>query len=107
MGFVLISKSSDSDSRRQKQPFLRQHFLKRWPEPHGQRSFLPSFSSRCLLPWTTRTPRLTCVSDGNPRRRLLIRSKKRLFGKETFVCMCHSTPPFLERWFMHLTHFAQ
>jgi hypothetical protein len=29
-----------------------------------------------LSPWTIRTPRLTCVSEGNPRRRLLIGSKK-------------------------------
>jgi hypothetical protein len=29
-----------------------------------------------LSPWTTRRPRLTWASDGNPRRRLLIGSKK-------------------------------
>jgi len=45
-------------------------------EPHGQRSFRPSFSRSSLSPWTTRNPRFTCVSDGNPLRRLLVRSKK-------------------------------
>jgi hypothetical protein len=29
-----------------------------------------------LSPWTIRSPRLTWASDGNPRRRLLILSKK-------------------------------
>lgn len=71
-----VPKSSGPGSLHQKQPFLRQQFLKRLPDPHGQRSFLPSFSSSNLLPWTTRTPRFTCVSDGYPRRRLLIVSKK-------------------------------
>jgi hypothetical protein len=71
-----VPKSSDPGSRHQKPPFLRQHFLKRLPELQGQRSFLPSFSSSSLSPWTTRSPRLTCVSEGNPRRRLLIVSKK-------------------------------
>lgn len=71
-----VPKGSVLGSRRQKQPFERQHFLKRLPEPQGQRSFRPSFSSSSFRPWTTRTPRLTCVSDGYPRRRLLIVSKK-------------------------------
>lgn len=71
-----VPESSDPGSRHQKQPFERQHFLKRLPEPQGQRSFLPSFSSSSLPPLTTCTPRLTCVSDGYPRRRLLIVSKK-------------------------------
>src|SRR6266404_980710 len=43
---------------------------------HGQRSFLPTFSTSSLSPWTIRTPRFTCVSDGKPWRRLLIGSKK-------------------------------
>ena len=45
-----------------------------------------------LSPWTTRYPRLTCVSDGYPRRRLLVRSKK------PFVLalgLSHDTPPCL------------
>ena len=73
---MLVPKSIGAGLRHQKQPFFRQHFLKRLPEPQGQRSFLPSFSSSNLSPWTTRTPRFTCVSDGNPRRRLLMFSKK-------------------------------
>ena len=72
----LLPKSSGGDSRRQKQPVFRQHFLKRLPEPHGHRSFRPTFSTSSLLPWTIRTPRFTCVSDGKPRRRLLIGWKK-------------------------------
>ncbi len=73
---LLVSQSSDLGSRRQKRPDLRQHFLKRLPLPHGQRSLRPSFSSSSLSPFTIRTPRLACVSDGNPFRRLLIVSKK-------------------------------
>ena len=71
-----LSKSSDLGWHHQKRPFFRQHFLKRLPLPHGQRSLRPSFSSSSLSPLTIRTPRLTCVSDGNPFRRLLIVSKK-------------------------------
>ncbi len=71
-----LSKSSDLGLHHQKRPFFRQHFLKRLPLPHGQRSLRPSFSSRSLSPCTMRTPRFTCVSDGNPFRRLFIVSKK-------------------------------
>ena len=71
-----LSKSSDLGLHHQKRPFFRQHFLKRLPLPQGQRSLRPSFSSRILSPCTMRTPRPTCVSDGNPFRRLLIVSKK-------------------------------
>ena len=74
-----VPESSAAGLRHQKQPFFRQHFLKRFPEPHGHRSLRPSFSSSNLSPWTTRSPRFTCVSDGKPRRRLLIVSKKWLF----------------------------
>jgi hypothetical protein len=74
-------KSSSSDSRRQKQPFFMQHFLKHFPDPHGQRSCLPSFSGNSLLPWTMRTPRFTFFSDGKPLRRLLIVSKKMLLDR--------------------------
>jgi hypothetical protein len=73
---LLVSNSSDPGSRHQKRPDLRQHFLKRRPLLHGQRSLRPSFSSSSLSPLTIRTPRLTCVSDGKPFRRLLIVSKK-------------------------------
>ena len=74
--WLIVSKSSDPDSRRQKRPDLRQQFLNSLRLPHGQRSFRPSFSSSSLSPCTTRTPRLTLVSEGNPFRRLLIVSKK-------------------------------
>ena len=49
------------------------------PLPHGHGSFRPSFSSRSLSPCTTRIPHLTLVSDGKPRRRLLIGLKKGIF----------------------------
>jgi len=68
--------SSGPGSRHHKEPAFRQHFLNRLPDPHGQRSFLPSFSESSLLPWTIRSPRFTFDSDGNPLRRLLIVSKK-------------------------------
>src|SRR5207302_10899812 len=48
---------------------------KRSPEPHGQGSSRPSFSTNSLSAWTTRWPRFTLVSEGYPRRRLLIVSK--------------------------------
>jgi hypothetical protein len=74
--YPLFPESSGGGSRRQKQPDLRQQRRKRLPDPHGQRSLRPSFSDSSLLPWTMRTPRFTCISDGNPFRRLLILSKK-------------------------------
>ncbi len=93
-----VPKSSRAGLRHQKQPFVRQHFLKRWPEPHGQRSLRPSFSSSTLLPWTTCVPRLTCVSDGNPRRRLLIVSKK-MVVRQTARVAWHTS--FAEIQFSH------
>jgi hypothetical protein len=48
------------------------------PEPHGQGSFLPSSSTSSFPPWTKRKPRLTLVSDGNPLRRLLLGSWKKV-----------------------------
>ncbi len=86
-----VSKSSRRGRRHQKQPDFRQHFLKRLPLPHGQRSLRPSFSSRSLSPWTVRTPRFTLVSDGNPLRRLLIVSKKCAIVE---IVATHRTPPF-------------
>jgi len=74
--WMSVPKSIGAGLRRQKQPFFRQHFLKRLLEPQGQRSLRPSFSSSSLSPWTACTPRFTCVSDGYPRRRLLMLSKK-------------------------------
>ena len=44
-------------------------------EPHGHKSFRPSFSESSLFPWTMRTPLPTRVSDGKPLRRLLVISK--------------------------------
>ena len=87
-----VSKSSDPDSHRQKRPDLRQHFFNSLPLPHGQRSLRPNFSSSCLFPCTTRTPGLTCVSDGKPFRRLLIVSKELHF---VCVLISHGTPPLV------------
>lgn len=87
-----VPKSNAAGLRRQKQPFFRQQFFKRLPDPHGHKSLRPSFSSSTLSPWTTRSPRFTCVSDGNPRRRLLIVSKKWLLVS-VFV-VTHNAPSF-------------
>ena len=73
---LFVPKSSRRDWPHQKRPDFRQHRLNRLRLPQGQRSLRPSFSSSCLSPCTTRTPRLTCVSEGKPLRRLLIVSKK-------------------------------
>jgi hypothetical protein len=51
----------------------------------------PSFSSSSLPPPTTRFPRLTCVSEGKPFRRLLLTSKA--LGVEVLVIDYHGTPP--------------
>ncbi len=72
----LSPESSGRDLRHQNRPDFMQHFLNRFPLPHGQGSFRPSRSSSSLSPWTIRTPPLTCVSEGKPFRRLLIVSKK-------------------------------
>jgi hypothetical protein len=74
--WLSFSKSSGRGSRRQKRPEFMQHFLNRFPDPQGQRSFLPSFSESSLFPRTIRTPRFTFFSEANPLRRLLIVSKK-------------------------------
>jgi len=50
-----------------------QQFLKRRDDPHTHGSSRPSFSRSSLSPRTTRSPRLTPVSDGKPLRRLLVR----------------------------------
>jgi hypothetical protein len=54
-----------------------------------------------LSPWTILTPRLTCVSDGNPRRRLLIVSKGRLF---IVIVALHDAPPLHEETGFRLRH---
>jgi len=41
-----------------------------------------------LSPCATRVPRLTRVSEGNPFRRLLVRSKAVEFA-EVFAALCH------------------
>ena len=97
-----VPNSSRAGLRHQKQPFSRQHFLKRWPEPHEQRSLRPSFSSNTLLPWTNCVPRLTCVSGGNPRRRLLIVSKRTVV-RQTARVAWHTS--FAEIQFSH--HWTQ
>ena len=85
-----VSEKRSPGSLRQNRPPSRQHVLNRLPDPQGQRSFRPSFSSSSLSPWTILSPRLTCISDGNPRRRLLIVSKGHLFLE--FVGL-HGAPP--------------
>ncbi len=69
---------------RRKQPWPRQQRLNGLLDPQGHGSLRPSFSASSLLPWTTRSPRLTCVSDGKPRRRLLVTSKARRFVVDGF-----------------------
>jgi hypothetical protein len=91
---ISFPESSDPDSPRRKQPELRQHFLNRLPEPHGQRSFLPTFSLKTLLPWTIRKPLFTFISDGKPLRRLLIVSKA---GSIFVDVLVHDAPPFWVR----------
>ena len=53
-------------------------------------TYRASFSVRYLSSPTIRTPRLTFVSEGKPRRRLLVRSKA-VFG--IFISRRHDTPP--------------
>ena len=89
---IFVPKSSRPGWSHQKRPDLRQHRLNRRPLPHGQGSLRPSFSSSCLSPWTIRSPHLTCVSDGKPRRRLLMGSKAVVFVVLVFVS--HWSAPF-------------
>ncbi len=86
----LFAESSERDSRRRKPPPSRQHALKRRPDPQGQKSFRPSFSCNSLHPWTTRSPRPTRTSDGKPRRRLLMISKR---GQAVEVVGVHGESP--------------
>src|SRR4030095_9726119 len=63
-------------------------FLNSRFEPHGHGSLRPSFSISSLKPRTMRSPRLTCVSDGDPLRRLLVRPKK---GAGVWIdVVCHT-----------------
>ena len=79
MNSIFLPKSIRRDWNHQKQPDCRQQRLNRLPLPQGHGSLRPSFSSSNLLPCTMRVPRLTFVSEGKPRRRLLIGSKKGIF----------------------------
>ena len=87
-----LSKSSGRGWSRHTRPLGRQHFLK--PPPGAARAeviaakFLDQFLHAAA---TTRTPRLTCVSDGNPLRRLLVRSKARPFP--VLLEAGHKAPP--------------
>ena len=92
---LFFPKSSRRDWNHQKRPDRKQHRLNCLPLPQGHRSLRPSFSSSCLSPWTMRTPRLTLVSDGNPRRRLLIGTSgsKKVFVVEWFGCIAHDWAP--------------
>lgn len=82
----LLPEKSGVCLSRQKNPDCMQQCLNLRAAPQGHGSLRPSFSDRCLSPWTTRTPRLTRVSDGNPRRRLLVRSKKGAVVMCVVVC---------------------
>jgi hypothetical protein len=71
----LFPKSSDGEASRQIFLSADSSSWNLRPESQGHKSFRPSFSDNSLLPWTTLKPRLTCVSDGKPLRRLLEGSK--------------------------------
>jgi|SRR5579872_4946975 len=90
---ISLPEERNPDSLHQNRPDSRQQLRKSLDEPHGQRSFRPSFSSSSLSPWTIRTPRFTRDSDGNPLRRLLIVSKKWQFIE---LLGGHGTPSFLK-----------
>ena len=70
-----VSVDSGCARRRQNEPLRRQQRLNALADPHGHGSWRPSFSTSSLSRWTMRSPRLTCVSDGKPRRRLRVTSK--------------------------------
>ena len=70
---------SSSRVRRRSGLFAGSTGGKRRPDPHGQRSLRPSFSTSSVSMPTTRSPRLTLDSlEGTPGRRLLVGSKGRL-----------------------------
>jgi len=62
---------------RRSRPSAGSSSWKRFAQPHGQRSFRPSFSASSLSPWTTRSPRRTFVSDGYPTPALTARLERR------------------------------
>jgi hypothetical protein len=51
---------------------------------------VPAFRISTFSAWTTRYPRLTRASDGNPRRRLLVNSKAPFVR---LLDLAHGTPP--------------
>lgn len=82
-----------------------QQLLNRRADLHGQRSLRPSFSASSLSPCTTRSPRLTCVSDGKPRRRLPVRTKGFCVRIVDGFVACHGAPFVAgsRRWCPHRT----
>lgn len=68
----LFPEKSNYGVRRHKIRRRRQQFLNLRVDPQGQGSLRPSFSNSSLSTCTTRIPRLTCVSEGKPLRRLLL-----------------------------------
>ena len=74
-------------------PVGRQHRLKPLSGAARTRVLRPSFSTSSLFPRTTRLPRPTCVSDGYPFRRLLLRSKAPFVVQGIAT---HDRPPVLK-----------
>jgi len=73
---------------RRNRPEVMQHFLKSLPEPHGQGSLRPSFSTSSFSPPRMKhSPRLTRVSLGKPLRRFEVTSKAWQVG--VVVDACH------------------
>jgi hypothetical protein len=63
-------------------------------QPAARAQILPAElfgGTNSLSPWTTRTPRLPCVWDVNPRRRFLVGSIEQL-GFEVAILVRHGTP---------------
>ena len=69
---LLFSERSNFAGCRRSFRRRRQHFLNLRPDPQGHGSLRPSFSCNSFSACTTRYPRFTRVSEGNPFRRLLL-----------------------------------
>src|SRR5579871_3380264 len=67
-----------------------QHFLKAASRTARTEVVTTELFYSSLSPWTILVPRLTCVSEGNPLRRLLLRVKGRVVGE--FVLISHGEP---------------
>ena len=91
-GLPSFPESSGRDSSRQKRPALRQQRLNRLPDPHGHRSFRPSFSRQFFGavddPLAAFHPRLAGETLGGA---CSSSRKKRLVG---VVLLVHDPPPF-------------